>query len=47
MIHHVLFPANDPRHVADVLAEFGIAPPSWTVEWLGRLWSHGKFFGGL
>ena len=21
----------------------GIAPPSWTVEWLGRLWSHGKF----
>jgi transposase len=34
-------------HCQAALTGIGIAPPSWTVEWLGRLWSHGKFLGGL
>ncbi len=33
--------ANPPK------PEIGIAPPSWTVDGLGRLGDHGKFLGGL
>src|ERR1700752_4754407 len=28
-------------HCQAALTGIGISPPSWTVEWLGRLWSHG------